>query len=119
MNFLANENIPYDSIAVLRNHQHTVISIKEQTPGISDIAVLNLAKESNAIILTFDKDYGDIIFRLNYENPPSEVFFRFKGFDSFFAANTLLKIIANPTIQLQGFFTIVEQESIRQRKFYN
>lgn len=119
MIFLANENIPLDSIDILRNHQHTVISIKEQTQGISDITVLNLAKENNAIILTFDKDYGEIIFRNNFENTPSVIFFRYKGFDSFFAAKTLLKILENPQINLQGFFTIIEQESIRQRKLSN
>ena len=66
MIFVANENIPLDSIDLLRENHHNVISIKEQTPGISDVTVLNLAKENNAIILTFDKDCGEMIFRLNY-----------------------------------------------------
>jgi len=116
MIFIANENIPSDSINLIRENQFRVISIKEQTPGISDITVLNLAKENNAIILTFDKDYGEIIYRLDFENPPSVVFFRFKGYDSCFAGKTLLKILEDSTIKLQHFFTVIEEESIRQRK---
>ncbi len=117
MIFLANENIPLDSIFLLRRNNHIVISIKEDFRGISDTTVLKLAKEKDAIILTFDKDYGELIFRENFESPPSVIFFRFKGFDSFFAANTLLKIIQNSQIQLQGYFTIIEEETVRQRRF--
>ena len=117
MIFLANENIPLDSIVLIRSYNHIVLSIKEDFRGISDIAVLKLANQKDAIILTFDKDYGELIFRENFENPPSVIFFRFKGYNAEFAANALLKIIQNPQIQLQGYFTIIEEETVRQRRF--
>ena len=119
MIFLANENIPLDSIELIRNYNHTVISIKEQTLGISDITVLNLAKTNNAIILTFDKDYGEIIFRERYENPPPIIFYRFKGYDSFFAGKTLINLLKNAAINLNNCFTVIEEETIRQRKFFS
>jgi predicted nuclease of predicted toxin-antitoxin system len=61
--FLANENFPVPSIDLLRNNDYGVRSIQEASPGISDEEVLNIAVNDNFIILTFDKDYGDLIFR--------------------------------------------------------
>jgi predicted nuclease of predicted toxin-antitoxin system len=116
MLFLANENFPAKSIAVLRSSGHEVISIKEETPGISDISVLNKAKELSAIILTFDKDYGEIIFRNEYTNPPAVVFFRFKGITANYAGDTLVSLITSRLFIIEGFFTVVEEDNIRQRK---
>ena len=116
MIFLANENIPLDSIAFLRSKNCEVISIKEITPGISDLTVLELAKTHSAIILTFDKDYGEIVYRNEFQNSPAIVFFRFKGYDSLFAGNTLIKLIEDSTISIENCFTVVEEETIRQRK---
>lgn len=116
MIFLANENFPLASIFLLRNAGYHVHSIKETTRGISDITVLALAEQMNAVILTFDKDYGEIIFRNEMTQPPAVVFFRHKGYDAAFAGNTLLHLIENEGVIIEGFFTVIEQENIRQRK---
>jgi len=86
MLFLANENFPKSSIELIRKAGYTIISIKEDTPGISDLSVFTKAKELKAIILTFDKDYGEIIYRNEIAEPASVVFFRNKGYDPKFAA---------------------------------
>ena len=61
--FLANENFPLPGINLLRKQGYTVISIQEESPSISDIEVIEIAIARNLIILTFDKDYGELIFR--------------------------------------------------------
>ena len=81
MNFLANENFPRPSFLLLREHYHHVMSISEIYAGIADEEVIKIAVEQNLIILTFDKDYGEIIFRYKYPKPPSVVYFKFKGSD--------------------------------------
>ena len=78
MIFLANENFPLTSIFILRNASYHVHSIKETTRGISDIPVLALAKQMKAVILTFDKDYGEIIFRNEMTHPPAVIFLDIK-----------------------------------------
>jgi len=62
MRFLANENFPFPSIRILRDNGHDVKSIGEEMFGITDIEVLDVAKNENRIILTLDKDYGELIF---------------------------------------------------------
>lgn len=59
--FLANENFPYPSIRLLRQKGAKVISIQEISAGIDDRDVIRKALALNLIILTFDKDYDELI----------------------------------------------------------
>ena len=56
MRFLANENFPLPSVRLLREAGHDVVSISEETPGITDSQVLSRAVSEQRIILTFDRD---------------------------------------------------------------
>jgi predicted nuclease of predicted toxin-antitoxin system len=69
--FLANENFPRPSILLLRKSNILVFSIQEQFAGISDEQVLQKAIDANLVILTFDKDYGELIFRYRLADPPA------------------------------------------------
>ncbi len=115
--FLANENFPRPSTIILRSKGFYVKSIQEDSPGISDEEVIKLALQLNLIILTFDSDYGEIIFKYCRESPPSVVFFREKGNVPSFAASSLISIISAQKLELNGAFTVVETNNIRQR-FY-
>ncbi|HZI68887.1 MAG: DUF5615 family PIN-like protein [Ginsengibacter sp.] len=116
--YLANENFPVPSIEFLRSKGFKIKSIQEEYPGISDGKVIEIASSLNLIILTFDSDYGEIIFKYKKEKPPSVVYFRDKGNDPLFAGEILAKILSDSTISLNGSFTVVEAQNVRQR-FYN
>jgi len=88
MEFLANENFPKPSIDILRNAGYTVESISETNPGISDIKVIDLAIRKRLTIITFDKDYGEIIFKHAIAKPPEVIFFRFKGSNPHYAGKS-------------------------------
>ena len=70
--FLANGDFPRPGVAILRENGFLVKSI-QRLPGISDEEVIAIALELNLIILTFDRDYGELIFRHSKNNPPSVV----------------------------------------------
>lgn len=116
--FLANENFPRPSIKLLREKGLIVKSIQEELSGIPDEKVMDLATEMNLIILTFDSDYGEIIFKYKRSNPPTVIYFRNKGNNPLFAGHILLKILSNSSISLTDSFIVVEEQNIRQR-FYN
>jgi len=116
MNFISNENFPFPSVKLLRDSGHSIISITEEMPGISDLEALKVAKENQRIILTFDKDYGEIIFNKGIKNPPSVIFFRYKGNDPLFAGNFLKKLF-DRQIDLSDAFTVIEEKGIRQKKY--
>jgi len=115
--FLANENFPKPSVNILRENGFEVKSIQEDSPGISDEEVIKIALGLNLIILTFDRDYGELIFRHSKDLPPSVVFFRDKGNDPTFAARILLNLLSNSDVSINNAFTVIEEKSIRQR-FY-
>ncbi len=117
MKFLANENFPFPSIIFLRQAGYTILSVSELTPGISDYEVIDKAKAENLIILTFDKDYGEIIFKHSQKNPPAVVFFRFKGETPESAGHLLSDLVEKKSLNIEGKFTVIERESIRQRTY--
>jgi len=65
MNLIANENFPLETTLLLRNVGYDVLAIVADFSGISDEEVMELAIETKRLILTFDRDYGDLIFRKN------------------------------------------------------
>lgn len=62
MRFLADENFPGDAVRALRAN-HDVTWIAELSSGASDTRVLALAESEARILLTFDKDFGELAWR--------------------------------------------------------
>jgi predicted nuclease of predicted toxin-antitoxin system len=115
--FLANENFPKPSTLFLRSKGFDVKSIQEESPGISDPEVIDIARQDSRIILTFDSDYGELIFRYAKEAPPAVIFFREKGNTPLFAGEVLAHLLAQQKMIFVNAFTVIEVDSIRQR-FY-
>ena len=63
MNILADENLDEQMVERLRQDGHSVLYIAELSPSISDNAILRMAKEHDAVILTHDRDFGELVFR--------------------------------------------------------
>ena len=117
MEFLANENFPKPSIQILRSAGFSVESISETRPGISDTQVIEVAVRKNLTIITFDKDYGEIIFKQSISKPPAVIFFRFKGNNPLHAGEKLLDLLQQQSFEFSGKFTVIEKESVRQRLY--
>ena len=60
MRFLANENIPGLTVSALRNAGHDVTWVRTIAPGAADTDLLALAAREQRILLTFDKDFGEL-----------------------------------------------------------
>lgn len=63
MILLADENVDSEIVERLRKDGHRVWYVAEMEPGISDEAVMELANKEKAVLLTADKDFGELIFR--------------------------------------------------------
>ena len=62
MKLLADENVDGEIVEFLRQQGHDVLWIVEHAPGSSDSDILNLAQLEARIILTFDSDFGELVF---------------------------------------------------------
>ena len=63
MRFLADENVMAETIAALRQLGHDVLAVVEQMKSASDPVVLDSAIADGRILLTHDKDFGDLVVR--------------------------------------------------------
>jgi predicted nuclease of predicted toxin-antitoxin system len=60
---LADENIEQLVIERLRDAGHTVISVRVESAGASDLPLLDRAVREDLLLLTADLDFGEYIFR--------------------------------------------------------
>jgi predicted nuclease of predicted toxin-antitoxin system len=114
MRFLANENFPGAAVAALRTDGNDVVWIGASAPGSSDQEVLTWAARDERILLTFDKDFGELakasalpatcgIILLRITMPrPNEVGRRLAG------------LIMSRTDWV-GHFSVIEDNRIRMR----
>ena len=114
MQFLANENFPLDVVEALRNEGHDVTWIRTDAPGSKDPDVLHRAVTENRVLLTFDKDFGDLAFRFGLPATCGIVLFRLQA-----TSSAGLAILVVAAIQARsdwaGNFSVVERGRIRKR----
>jgi len=60
MRFLANENFPGAAVAALEAAAHEIAWVRRIAPGVSDEVVLAWAARERRVLLTFDKDFGEL-----------------------------------------------------------
>ncbi len=114
MRFLANENFPGDAVAALQSEGHDVVWVRVAAPGIKDNEVLAWAVRDQRLLLTFDKDFGElawraglpascgiILFRLNLPPPPD--------------VGTNLAARVGERTDWAGHFSVIEPSRVRMR----
>ena len=63
MNLIAYESVDQPIIEILRQDGYEVVSIAEVKSGIADTEVLMLANQRQALLITADRDFGELVFR--------------------------------------------------------
>ena len=76
MRLLANENFPADAVDALREVGHDVVWIRTDAPDSTDDLILQRAQAEGRILLTFDKDFGELAFRHNLPSSSGVLLFR-------------------------------------------
>ena len=117
MKLLANENFPYASKEMLLKMGFDIIHIGQEYPGIKDEEVMELAILEERLILTFDQDYGTLIFKDGYRPPQGVIFFRWDDFSPDEPAKFLIELFENTEITFDKLFTVIDKNNIRQRKY--
>lgn len=116
MKFLANENFMVSGVRVLRNAGLDVIFIGEDYPSIKDWEVMEIAIATNRTILTHDRDYGELVFRLGYRPSAGVIYFRMKDYLPEEPARLLLKLLSDPKFAFEGLHTVIDSDgNVRQR----
>ena len=114
MNILADENIDEQIIETLRKNGHNVWYVGEMSPSISDKVVLSKANKMNALLLTADKDFGELVFRQHLISK-GVILMRLAGMTPNKKAQQILSIINKHKNEMINSFTVVTLNHIRIR----
>ena len=82
MNFLADESVDQPIVVRLRDDGHDVVAVAEIAPTIPDTAVLAQANQRGDLLLTADKDFGELVFRRKLLSTRGVVLLRLAGLSS-------------------------------------
>jgi predicted nuclease of predicted toxin-antitoxin system len=117
MKLLANENFPKASVLALRNRGYDVLSIGEENPSIEDHEVVDIAINEERLILTFDRDYGELVFKKGLKPPKGIIYLRIDPFSPEEPAEVISKLIQSQKFSFDHYLTVVDNNFIRQRKY--
>ena len=111
MRLCAKENIPEDSVTRLRHSGHDVLWIREAAPGSADNAVLGWAVADSRLPITFDKDFGELVFRRGAKASQGVVLFRISQPSAAAVAERIAAVLASRD-DWSGHFSVVEDLAI-------
>jgi predicted nuclease of predicted toxin-antitoxin system len=117
MKLLANENFPLASVRYLSEKGWDIAAIGLDNMSISDREVMEIAIRENRTILTFDKDYGELIFKYFYKPEQGVIFFRLLQYAPDQPGIIADSLLSNPGFEITRKFTVVSADSIRQRGY--
>ena len=99
----------------LREAGHDVAAIATEEPGLPDEQVLSRAFREERIILTFDRDYGRLLYEVGLPSPTGVVYFRLVPSSLEEPAEYLLVLLRRAHFSVSGMLTVVERDRVRQR----
>jgi predicted nuclease of predicted toxin-antitoxin system len=108
---LADENIPKKTVEALKQREIDIVSVADSSSGLSDRAVIELANNENRVIVTFDKDFGELIFRERLE-AKGLILLRFAPVSPEHIAERIAHIMAQK-IQIENKIIVVREDSVR------
>jgi predicted nuclease of predicted toxin-antitoxin system len=115
MKFLADENIEREFIEALRQASFDVVSVRENYVGITDDEILQIAEKENAIILTYNTDFGELVFRYGFK-AGGVTLLRLSGLSLADKINKTILAIREHELELENAFTVVSEKLVRIRK---
>lgn len=115
MKLLANENIPFGMVRCLRAVGHDVLAIVETCPGVTDIVVLDLARGEHRILLTFDRDYGELIYLKRLPCPTGIIYMRFVPSSPEDGVQLVMNLLVDDGKEVSGYFVVLDRDNYRRR----
>jgi predicted nuclease of predicted toxin-antitoxin system len=114
MRWLLDECVDAALARQLRQLGHDVVYIAEVTPQVSDVAVMRRATDENRLLLTEDKDFGDLVFR-KAQPVPGLILLRISAHQRHRKPDRLAAAIERFGGTLLGRYTVIEEARFRSR----
>ncbi|MEB3214119.1 MAG: DUF5615 family PIN-like protein [Leptolyngbyaceae bacterium] len=115
MKFVADEGVDRQIVQQLRFDNHEILYVLEFAPGSSDEVVLDLARQENIPLITADKDFGELVFRLKLVTS-GVVLIRLEGLSPSQKGIVVSQAIQEHGHEVSSNFSVITPYSIRIRK---
>lgn len=111
---VADESVDYSIVKKLRLNGFEVLAICESNPSLRDDEVLSIAVKYKAILITEDKDFGELVYRFNLGHC-GILLIRLIDFTSDEKATLVLKAVTQHYKRLKNIFSVLDKKRIRIR----
>lgn len=112
--WLVDECVAAPLVASLRSLGHDVLYVAEVAAGLSDADVIALAAREKRILLTEDKDFGELIFRRE-RTVPGLVLMRIASEDTGLKIVRLATAVERYGEELLDRYLVIEEGRFRSR----
>ena len=117
MKFLIDESVEKPIVNWLKNQKYDVKYVAESFPGITDEEVIKIANSEDRILITNDKDFGELIFRQG-KITRGVLLIRAANEESSNKVRLVKEVLKKTKNKLRGNFIVVNETGIRIRKIY-
>lgn len=114
MRFLADESCDFAIVRALRKEGLNVLAVSEINPRANDSEVIKLAVRENRILLTEDKDFGQLVFAYR-QKALGVIFLRFPASARNEIAQNVVRLVKQQGEKLIGSFVVVQPGRVRIR----
>jgi predicted nuclease of predicted toxin-antitoxin system len=110
--FLADESCDFGVVRILRASGHDVLAVSEISPRLSDEDVALWARREDRVLLTEDKDFGQLVFASGQPSG-TVILIRFPAGTRTALPPAVLEIVDRLAEQLSGTFTVIQPGRVR------
>lgn len=114
MILVADENIDQPIVEKLRYHGYTVEYVAELAPGITDNEVLELCSSPDTLLITADKDFGELVYR-DGRLHSGVLLLRFAGLPVQVKAERVAWAVREHGAEMVGGFAVLAPSTLRIR----
>ncbi len=114
MHFIVDESAGTAIVEYLRQAGHDVVAIHETKPQAADEEVLDLAAAGNRILVTNDKDFGELVFRSGKAHS-GILLLRLRDESSSNRVRVIRGVVEKHADRLEGNYVVATERGIRVR----
>jgi len=111
---VADESVDGNIVAHLESKGYKICYIKQYSKGISDTQVIEVAIQHKALLITEDKDFGELVFRLRMPHH-GILLLRLAGVEETKKCFLVESVLKNK-VALKNKFSVLDEEKLRIRE---
>ena len=115
MRFVVDASTGAAVVDYLRAEGHDVVSVAEVMPQAADTAILAFAVAEQRIVVTNDKDFGELVYRSGQASA-GIVLLRLSDESGANRVRVMASVLAQCADQLAGAFVVATESHIRVRR---